>query len=82
MLDEMFQQNTSKFARFLEYKNSCRFFVQIYFPPNEEGPGLYRQILKYFTMEHFIKHIPLFSEEWKTKIEWTFFSISAQTASL
>ena len=39
MLDEMFQQNVSKFAIFLEYENPHSFFVfhfvLIYFFPNE-----------------------------------------------
>ena len=37
MLDEMTEQNTSKLALFLEYKNLCRFFILCYFifPPNE-----------------------------------------------
>ena len=46
MLDEMFQQNTTKFAIFLEYKNPC-FFCSFIFFPNEcsglcwhrPGPG-------------------------------------------
>ena len=36
MLDEMTQQNTSKFAIFLEYENPCSFFsFHIIFSPNE-----------------------------------------------
>ena len=34
MLDEMFQQNASKFAIFLEYENQFSFRATI-FPPNE-----------------------------------------------
>ena len=41
MLDEMFQQNASKFAIFLEYENPCNFFISCYFIifPNK-CPGL------------------------------------------
>ena len=40
MFDEMIQQNTSKFAIFLEYKNPCIFFhfsfhATLFFPPNK-----------------------------------------------
>ena len=44
MLDEMFQQNASKFAIFLEYENPRSFFhfpfrATLFFSPNE-CPGL------------------------------------------
>ena len=39
MLEEMFQRNTSKFAIYLEYENSCSFFHSSFyvtlFSPNE-----------------------------------------------
>ena len=64
MLDEMCQQNASKFAILLEYKNPCWFFrfsfraIVLYFFPNV-FPGL----LMYVSLEHFIKHKHLISEE-------------------
>ena len=41
ILDEMTQQNASKFAIFLEYENPCSFFCYFIFSPNE-CPGLCR----------------------------------------
>ena len=45
MLNEIFQQNASKFAICLEYENFNFFFhfVLLYFPPNK-CPGLRRHI--------------------------------------
>ena len=44
MLDEMFQQNTTKFAIFLEYKNPCFLCSSIFFP--NEGIHYGRNIVE------------------------------------
>ena len=67
MLDEMIQQNTTKFDKLYGYKKKQSSFLLFYFEEKKHKVFCkYKicQILKCL-LDHFLKHKSLISEEWR-----------------